>query len=245
MHSAEVGTSKRMLRVLLAGGALALAWTAFDLATHSEPAAAAASIDLLGEDSLVSDILTPVTEEIVTPVVEHVVVPVVDPVVTPVVTPVLTPTVAAVAVVTAPVVEVIQPVIEPISTIVAPVIEPVLPVVETITVIDVVADLAPTLAEVQSITPNGTILATGGLVIVGVVLAASLAPLLPAPINGGPFNAPLAPAAPTGSNSSSSVALYGELTSGVPAGIGASGTHGARVDDLPSSMTFDSDTTPD
>ena len=85
----------------------------------------------------------------------------------------------------------------------------------------------------------------GGTVILGVVLGALVTPLLPAPSNGGPLGVPLAPAAPSGSNGSSSVAFYGELNSGVPAGIGAFGTVGADVDDLPSSPTFASDTTPD
>ena len=305
MDSASQHSPKRLLRVLIAGGVLAAAWLAVDAITHSEPAAAAQSYDILpnvgssgggvvngllgSTTTLVTNVVTPVTSAVtpvVTPVVTTVTAPVtpvitevVNPVVTTVVAPVATPVITAVVTPVAPIVTGItspigqivttvttplSPVLTPITsvvgtvagpvlgsleTIVAPVgsivLQPLASAVEPLTVIDVAADLAQVTQTVPTMIPNGTVLAAGGAVILGAVLAALVTPLLPAPSNGGPLNVPLAPAAPTGSNGSSSVALYGELNSGVPAGIGAFGTGGADVDDLPSSPTFASDTTPD
>ena len=150
----------------------------------------------------------------------------------------LTPSVTALTTPLAPVTEGLQPVV-------GSVLQPLATVIEPFAVLDVAVELAQVTQTVPTMTPNGSILAAGGAVIVGAVLAALVTPLLPAPSNGGPLSDPLAPAAPTGSNGSSSVALYGELNSGVPAGTGAFGTGGADVDDLPSSPTFASDTTPD
>lgn len=265
---------KRLFRVLIAGGILACAWVAVDAITHSEPAAAASSIDLIPDvgstTTLITDIVTPVTTAVtpvVTPVVTTVTAPaepVVTQVVNPVVAAVVTPVAPLVTEVTTPLGQMVgtatkslHPVLTPISStigsletnVLQPVVGSVLPplatVIEPVTVLDVAVELAQVTQTVPTVTPNGTILAAGGAVILGAALAAFVTPLLPAPSNGGPLGAPLAPAAPTGSNGSSSVALYGELNSGVPAGFGAFGTGRTDVDDLPSSPTFASDTTPD
>ena len=262
MESASQHSPKRLLRLAIAGGILATAWMAVDAITHSDPAAAAETIDLIpigggpsggvvgGILDTATSILTPVTTAIsptvttVTAPVTQAVTPVVATVVQPVVTQVVTPIVSTV----------VTPITAPVLTIVdgvaAPVLEPILTPVLT-SLIEVVTPLVPLSTAVEpvqtvpAITPNGTILAVGGTVILGVVLGAFAAPLLPAPSNGGPLGVPPAPAAPSGSNGSSFVVFYGELNSGVPAGIGAFGTVGANVDDLPSSPTFPSDTTPD
>lgn len=287
MESASQHSPKRLLRLAIAGGILATAWFAVDAITHSEPAAAAETIDLLpiGDGSTggvvtgilggVTDLVTPVTSAlppVVTPVVNAVTAPVkpvitqvVNPVVTTVVAPITTPIVSAVVTPVAPIItgitnpvgqivttitQPLNPILDPVIAIVAPVatsmIQPLTPALETVlpplTVLDSAVELVPT---VSATTPNGTVLAVGGTVLLGAVLAVMAAPLIPAPSNGGPLNAPLAPAAPSGSNGSFFVAFYGELNSGIPAGIGAFGTVGANVDDLPSSPTFASDTTPD
>lgn len=265
MESASQHSPKRLLRLAIAGGILATAWMAVDAITHSEPAAAAETIDLipLGDGStagVVNGILTPVTTaispvvttvttpvtQVVTPVVTTVVTPVVTAVVAPVTTPVLTIVDGVATPILTPVVTIVDGVATPVLTSVVEVVTPLIPaldaVLEPVTVLDTAIGLVQA---VPAVTPNGTILAVGGTVILGVVLTALATPLLPAPSNGGPLGVPLAPAAPSGSNGSSFVAFYGELNSGVPAGTGAFGTVGASVDDLPSSPTFASDTTPD
>ena len=268
MEGASQHSPKRLLRLVIAGGVLATAWFAIDALTHSEPAAAAETIDLLpvGDGSAggvvngvlgeVTTLVAPVTSAL-PPAVTTVTAPV-EPVVTQVVAPVLSPAVTVVDGITSPIVapvvgsvgEALAPiatnVINPLSPVLVAVTAPLVPtfaeVVDPLTVLDAAIDLAQS---VPTIRPNTTVLAMGGSVILGVVLGAIVAPLLPAPSNGGPLGVPLAPAAPSGSNGSSSVGLYGELNSGVPAGIGAFGTVGADANDLPPFPVFESDTTPD
>lgn len=236
-----------MLRVLLAGGILAVGWVGFDLVTHSEPAAAAETIDLLpvGDgaidtvttliDSVVTDVVEPVVTPVTDPVIENVVVPVVAPILEPVVDNVIAPTLE-------PLTPVLAPVLTPVLTVV---LEPVAPILAVLPTVDVAVDVMQALPQMTAISPNWTILGTGGALIVGAGLVALVVPLIPVPTNGGILNSPLAPAVPTGSSSSPLLAIFGELISGVPAGFGAFGTIGAGADDLPSSPTFDSDTTPD
>ena len=95
MDSAVTGTSKRLLRVLVASGMLALGWVAVDMIAHSEPAAAAETIDLLpvgdGAVDTVATLLGSVVSDVVEPVVTPVTAPVIETVVKPVVTPILEP----------------------------------------------------------------------------------------------------------------------------------------------------------
>ena len=195
------GASKR-LRIFLAGGILALGWTAFDLAVHSEPAAAV-EIDLVPiGDALLDDIAA--------------------------VTPVAEPAAPIVAPIVAPIFESLLPVIDPLLPVAAPLLDSVLVPVEA-------GQLVTT-----SVTPSAAVLPR-----FNAVAAASVDPIFLAPLSGSPLNSPPAPAAPAGSPNSTSVALYGELNSGFPAGIGAFGAREASVNDLPSSPAFDFTTTPD
>ena len=254
MERAASGTPGHMLRVLVAGGILAVAWVGFDLVAHSEPAAAAETIDLLpvGDGavdtvatllgSVVSDVVEPVVTPVTAPVIETVVKPVVTPILEPVIDQVVTPVLDPLAPVLAPVV---NPILTPISPILTVVLDPDAPVLAVLPTVDAAVDVVQAMPEISAITPNRTILQTGGVLIAGAAVIALVVPLLPAPANGGPLSSPLAPAAPMGSAGSPLLALLGELNSGVLAGYGAFGTSGAGADDLPSSPTFASDTTPD
>ena len=202
------GTSKR-LHIFLAGGILALCWTAFDLAVHSEPAAAVETIDLVPIGDALLDGIAAVTPT----------------------APVVAPIAAAVSPVTsplAPLIENLLPVIDPLLPVAAPLVDSVLVPVEA-------GQFVTT-----SVTPNAAVLPLSDA-----VAAASADSILLAPFSGSPLNAPPAPSVPTGSSGSTSVALYGELNSGFPAGIGAFGSREASVNDLPSSPAFASADTPD
>lgn len=263
MDSASQHSPKRLLRGLIAAGILATAWVAVDAITHSEPAAAAESLDIIpvgggstgdvlggilgSTTTLVTPVMAPVSAA-VAPIVTAVVTPIAPvvgvaaPVGSTVIQPLL-PLIDVVVTPLAPLNEALVPVIDPLAPLLEPVFLPiaglVLPAAEAF------GSVAQIVNTVPSMSPNVTVLAAGGALVLGAVLAASVAPLLPAPVNRGPAHSPLTPAAPSGSNGSNVVALYGELNSGVPARIGAFGTAGAGLDDLPSSPTFASDTTPD
>lgn len=232
MEGAVTSTPRRVLRVLLASGFLALGWVAVDLIAHSEPAAAAQTIDLLPLVDETAATVTDTVEAAVAPVITTVAEPV-EPLVSAVVAEAISPLVTGVV---APVVE---PVLEATEPIVAPIVTPIL-----LPIIDVVDDIAPVVSTVTSAVENERLL-FGSALVVGSLLAASIVPLIPAPTNGGPLKAPLAPNAPTGSNSSVLVAIYGELNSGIRAAIGALRTSEAVGYALPPSPTFAFDTTPD
>ena len=222
MTDSATSTTKRLLRILLGGAVLASAWLAVDLLTHSESASAAETIDVIpiGSDP-VSAIISPViapAAPIAAPAIETV-----------------TSLAPAVTTIVAPVVTVVAPVVEPVVT---PVLSP---IVERVTpFIPVVTGIVGALPQL-SVSPNAGILVAGGGLILGVALAASTAPLLPAPSNGGPRDEPAAPAAP-GGQSAASVAV---LNSAFFAAPGSADSARSTTDGIPSSPTYGFDTTPD
>jgi hypothetical protein len=259
-------TPKKMLRILLAGGLLAAAWVAVDLVTSADSAAAAPSSDLIPDvvtdtvsavttplGAAVAPITTPIAEPVVdtlssatAPVVAPVastLAPVIAPIATPVVTSVVKPLEPAVSALTEPLAPVAHAVIDPL----VPVIDPFIPVIAPLTpVVEAAVGALPELAGVTElpalpragVTPNAGLLTTG-LVLLGGVAGASVIQLLPLQNAPSPRHAPDSPTGPF------SPVLVADLASGYPAGPGRSLSAMPAAAPMPSSPTFESDTTPD
>ena len=233
-------TPKRLLRILLAGSALAAGFLAVDLLSSHESAAA----DDLVPDAVssITAPLAPIVTPLTTPVVEVVaqtsapvvapvastLAPAIAPVATPVITSVMSPLEPAVTALTEPLAPVAHAAIDPF----VPAIAPLLPVVGN------VLSVLPALP-LASVTPNAALLG-GGLALLGGVAAASVIQLLPLPTNApSPRKAPAAP------SSGFSPFLFADLAYGLPADSGRALSERATTEQIPSSPTFVSDTTPD
>lgn len=217
-------TAKRLLRILLASGALAAGFLAVDLLASHDSASA---VDLVPDATPVVELVADISAPVVAPVASTLT-QVSAPIATPVVTSVIAPLEPAVTVLTEPLAPVAHAAIDPL----VPAIAPLLPVVAD------VVDVLPALP-LASVTPDATLLG-GGLVLIGGAVAASVVPLLPLPGNSpAPRNAP---AAPTFSNSP---VLFADLAFGMPAMPGYALSALATTETIPSSPTFASDTTPD
>ena len=90
-----------------------------------------------------------------------------------------------------------------------------------------------------SVTPNATVFA-GGLVLLGGAVAASVIPLLPLP-----GNSPAPRQAPSGPSAAFSSPVVADLAFAYPVDSGRSLSAAAPTEQIPSSPTFASDTTPD
>ena len=234
-------TPKRLLRILLAGGALAAGFVAIDLLSSSDSASAA---DLVPDTvSSITTPLAPVITPVVSPVIEAIaetsapvvapvastLAPILTPIVEPVVSSVIVPLEPAVAALTEPLAPVAHAALDPF----VPALQPLLPVV-----VDVLSVLPATpLAAVTA--QQGTILVGGGLLLAAT--AASVVPLLlPVPGNSpGPRNAP------SGSALMAPFAFFGEIMGGFGAALRSALSAPALAVAMPSSPTFASDTTPD
>ena len=233
-------TPKRLLRILLAGSALAAGFLAVDLLSSHDSAAAA---DLVPDTiSSITTPVAPIVTPLAAPVVEAVaqtsapvvapaastLAPVLAPVATPVITSVIVPLEPAVTALTEPLAPVAHAAIDPF----VPAIGPLLPVVaDALTVL-------PALP-LASVTPDATLL-SGGLVLLGVAAAASVIQLLPLP--GNSPSPRKAPEAPTGAFSPLFAA---DLAYGLAADSRSALSARATTEQIPSSPTFVSDTTPD
>jgi len=224
-------TSKRLLRVLLAGSALAAGFLAVDLLSSHDSASAA---DLVPDTlSAITTPLAPVVEAVAetsAPVVAPVastITPLVTPIIDPVASSVLTPLEPAVTALTEPLAPVAHAALDPL----VPALQPLLPVV---------ADLVTVLPALPlaAVTPDVTLLVGGGLVL-GAVAAASV-PLLPLP-----GNSPSPRNAPAGSALLAPFSFFAEAIAGLVATLRSALSAPALAELIPLSPTFASDTTPD
>ena len=231
-------TPKRLLRILLASGALAAGFLVVDLLSSHDSASA---------DDLVPEVVASVTTPL-TPVVEAVAqtsAPVVAPVastLTQVSAPIATPVVTSVIAPLAPVVTVLAEPLAPVAHValdpLVPVVAPLLPVVADVVDVLPAIHALPALPAV-SMTPNVTVFA-GGLVLVAGAAAASVIQLLPLP-----GNSPAPRQAPSSPSASFSIPLVADLAFAYPVNSGRSLSAAAPTEQIPSSPTFASDSTPD
>lgn len=256
MESATTSTSGRLIRALVAGGILAGGWFIADLVAMPEPAAAAATIDLvpLGE-APVSDLLDTVISisPVVAPVAEAAS-PILDPITTT-----ADAVLAPLAPVTTPILEPVRDVTQPVfDTVVAPVLDGTLAVLAPV-VTPVVDGLVPIVNAGVAVTPvlvatmraNDTILfgANGlsgesspavSIALLGALAAGAVSLAPNGPLNHG-GRSPLAPE----SVSPSGASFLGEILGWMPA------LHGSPVPAMAvaahphASPVFESDTTPD
>ena len=260
MAAESTGTARRLLRAALAAGVLAVGWLAVDLITHTEPAAAAETIDapdLLGVVGGTLDAVTlpaiPVIDTVIEPVMTTVVAPVTAPVVTSVVTPlqplitsVTNPAVDGVVRVTTPLAPVLEPLAPVVSQVLTPVatniLAPLAPSIAAVAppLVELAAIVAAQLPQLGVSSLPGVLVVGGGLVLAAVI-GASPAPLLPGPVNGGPRNAPT----PAPSSSTGTFAFFADLAFTVPSVLATRVSTVAPSIELPVAPTFAFDTTPD
>jgi hypothetical protein len=226
-------TPKRLLRILLAGSALAAGFLAVDLLSSPDSASAA---DLVPDTvSSLTTPLTPIVEVVAqtsAPVVAPVastVAPVIAPIADPVVTSVIAPLEPAVTVLTEPLAPVAHAALNPF----VPVLQPLLPVV-----VDVLSVLPAT--PLAAVTPAEGALVVGGGLIFGAAIAASTAPFLPLPAN-----SPLQRNAPAGSTPLAFFGFVAVIMGGLVATLRSALSAPAAGQLLPLAPTFASDTTPD
>jgi hypothetical protein len=252
--------STRLLRILLAGSALAAGMLAVDLlSTHDSAAASDLVPDLIPDTvTSITEPLAPVVTTVVTPVVDVVATasaPVVAPVastLTPVIAPIAAPVISSVVVPLEPVVTALTeplapvahaaidpflPAIAPLIPVVAPLVTVVEPLASVVVIVDAV-DVLPGLP-LAAVTPNTTLLG-GGLVLLSGAVGASVIQLLP--LQGNSPSPRQAPQAPTGSTSP---VLFADLAFAYPVSAASALTALPATEVIPASPTFASDTTPD
>ena len=225
--------SKRLLRILLAGSALAAGFLAVDLLSSHDSASAT---DLVPDAlSSVTTPLAPIVQvaaETSAPVVAPVassIPPLVASLPDTVASSVLAPLEPAVAALTEPLAPVAHAALDPL----VPALQPLLPVVVQLATAVQATPLA-------TVTPAESTTIVGGGLILRAAIAASTAPLLPLP-----GNSPSPRNAPNGTAPASIFGFVAVAVAGFVAILRSALSAPALAETAPLSPTFASDTTPD